>query len=92
MPAAGSVTITFTGNVGSMKVLKKGLEFQASEVIYGHLVQRRLLMNKNGKLLEDRMFPGRKLANKDAKLAPRPLKNAVNSSCKYRTKIINIQI
>ena len=74
MPAAGSVTITFTGNVGSMKVLKKGLEFQASEVIYGHCVQRRLLMYDNGKLLEDRMFPGRKLANKDAELAPRPLR------------------
>ena len=73
MPAAGSVTITFTGNVGSMKVLKEGLKFQASKV-YGHCVQRRLLMYDNGKLLEDRMFPGRKLANKDAKLAPRPLR------------------
>merc|ERR1711936_1455872 len=33
MPAAGSVTITFTGKDGSVKVLKEGLELQAGEVI-----------------------------------------------------------
>merc|ERR1712110_567704 len=33
MPAAGSVTITFTGKDGSVKVLKEGLKLQAGEVI-----------------------------------------------------------